>query len=118
MKINFTQNHHDLITLSPNVVDIPTNKSFKFNVTVKGESPGHVDVTGTATPSNVIDDSNLFFRIIVANSRVIIYFSLTVGWIYFVAWSVSFYPQLVINYKRKSVVGLSFDFMALNFMGK
>jgi LCT (Lysosomal Cystine Transporter) family transporter len=76
-----------------------------------------MDVTGTANPKNIIDDTNLFFRIIVANSRIIIYVSLIVGWVYFVAWSISFYPQIFINYKRKSVVGLSFDFMALNFVG-
>lgn len=39
------------------------------------------------------------------------------GWIYFAAWSVSFYPQIFINFKRKSVVGLNFDFLALNIMG-
>uniref|UniRef100_A0A8C5P8K3 Cystinosin, lysosomal cystine transporter n=1 Tax=Leptobrachium leishanense TaxID=445787 RepID=A0A8C5P8K3_9ANUR len=40
-----------------------------------------------------------------------------IGWIYFVAWSVSFYPQVFENWKRKSVVGLSFDFLALNLTG-
>ena len=40
-----------------------------------------------------------------------------VGWIYFVAWSISFYPQIWINFRRKSVVGLNFDFVALNIIG-
>lgn len=39
------------------------------------------------------------------------------GWIYFVAWSVSFYPQIWDNFKRKSVVGLNFDYIALNITG-
>lgn len=66
--------------------------------------------------------------------------SVTVGWMYFLAWSVSFYPQVYINYTRKrqhklsnrkdpllpqytsvycfySVVGLNFDFLALNIVG-
>lgn len=47
----------------------------------------------------------------------IYYISQVVGWIYFAAWSVSFYPQIYINFKRKSVVGLNFDFLALNFVG-
>lgn len=42
---------------------------------------------------------------------------ITTGWIYFTAWSISFYPQIWVNFKRKSVVGLSFDFLALNFTG-
>ena len=68
-----------------------------------------------------------------------------IGWIYFAAWSVSFYPQVYENYRRKryektnsfllnntqitnhylkhfsisfcSVVGLNFDFLSLNVVG-
>ncbi|XP_070051995.1 cystinosin homolog isoform X3 [Nicotiana tomentosiformis] len=36
------------------------------------------------------------------------------GWIAFVLWSISFYPQVVLNFRRKSVVGLNFDFVVLN----
>jgi cystinosin len=39
------------------------------------------------------------------------------GWIYFVCWSFSFYPQVVSNFRRKSVVGLSLDFQLLNLLG-
>jgi cystinosin len=40
-----------------------------------------------------------------------------IGWIYFAAWSLSFYGQVVENYKRKSVHGLSFDFEVYNLTG-
>jgi len=53
----------------------------------------------------------------VAKSRALIYTSIVFGWVYFVAWSVSFYPQIWINYRRKSVEGLNFDFLALNIVG-
>lgn len=55
--------------------------------------------------------------------------SIIIGWVYFVAWSVSFYPQVYENFVRKryqfylccflpnSVVGLSFDFLAYNLLG-
>ncbi|XP_058093827.1 cystinosin homolog [Magnolia sinica] len=36
------------------------------------------------------------------------------GWIAFFSWSLSFYPQVILNYTRKSVVGLNFDFLVLN----
>ncbi|KDP46357.1 hypothetical protein JCGZ_10197 [Jatropha curcas] len=36
------------------------------------------------------------------------------GWIAFGSWSVSFYPQVILNFRRKSVVGLNFDFVVLN----
>ncbi|KAM3306887.1 cystinosin [Capsicum chacoense] len=38
----------------------------------------------------------------------------TLGWIAFFSWSISFYPQVILNFKRKSVVGLNFDFVVLN----
>lgn len=40
-----------------------------------------------------------------------------VGWTYFAAWSISFWPQVFINIRRKSVVGLSLDYLALNILG-
>ncbi|XP_044502264.1 cystinosin homolog [Mangifera indica] len=36
------------------------------------------------------------------------------GWISFISWSVSFYPQVILNFRRKSVIGLNFDFVLLN----
>lgn len=36
------------------------------------------------------------------------------GWTAFVSWSISFYPQVILNFRRKSVVGLNFDFVVLN----
>ena len=40
-----------------------------------------------------------------------------IGWTYFSAWSLSFYPQIILNFSRKSVVGLSLDFQLLNLVG-
>ncbi|KAL2523259.1 Cystinosin-like protein [Forsythia ovata] len=36
------------------------------------------------------------------------------GWTAFASWSISFYPQVILNFRRKSVVGLNFDFLLLN----
>lgn len=43
--------------------------------------------------------------------------STILGWLYFSAWSISFYPQFILNYRRKSVEGLSLDFVVLNVVG-
>ncbi|PIA16748.1 cystinosin [Coemansia reversa NRRL 1564] len=43
--------------------------------------------------------------------------SAVLGWTYFVAWSVSFYPQIILNYRRKSVEGLSIDYLIYNLYG-
>jgi hypothetical protein len=46
-------------------------------------------------------------------------FSSIIGYIYFVSWSVSFYPQIITNYQRKHITGLSTDssiLAVLNYM--
>ncbi|KAJ6849956.1 putative cystinosin-like protein isoform X1 [Iris pallida] len=37
-----------------------------------------------------------------------------VGWLAFFSWSFSFYPQVILNFRRKSVVGLNFDYLVFN----
>jgi cystinosin len=40
-----------------------------------------------------------------------------IGWIYFLCWSISFYPQLLLNFRRKTTSGTTIDFPALNLLG-
>lgn len=56
-------------------------------------------------------------RFLVIHSTAVDLLSQIIGWIYFLAWSVSFYPQAWENFTRKSVVGLNLDFLALNLTG-
>jgi len=44
-------------------------------------------------------------------------FSAVLGWAYTIAWSSSFYFQVLLNYQRKFVGGLSIDYVNLNFLG-
>lgn len=41
----------------------------------------------------------------------------TFGWCYVVCWGISLYPPLLLNYRTKSVEGISIDFVWLNFGG-
>jgi cystinosin len=43
--------------------------------------------------------------------------SSAIGYTYFICWSVSFYPQALSNFSRKSTQGLSPDFCGLNVIG-
>ncbi|OAL05852.1 hypothetical protein IQ06DRAFT_266235 [Phaeosphaeriaceae sp. SRC1lsM3a] len=43
--------------------------------------------------------------------------SRVLGWMYFLSWSASFYPQPISNYFRKSTLGLAIDFPTLNVLG-
>lgn len=58
-----------------------------------------------------------YVRVTIAVYPWLILLSDICGWLYFAAWSVSFYPQIYLNWKRKSVIGLNFDFVALNILG-
>ncbi|TQS39329.1 hypothetical protein Golomagni_00149 [Golovinomyces magnicellulatus] len=39
------------------------------------------------------------------------------GWAYTLLWSVSFYPQPILNYKRTSTVGTTIDYPVINVLG-
>jgi uncharacterized protein with PQ loop repeat len=43
--------------------------------------------------------------------------SAVLGWIYFLAWSLSFYAQPILNYKLKMCAGLSQEFLFFNITG-
>lgn len=64
---------------------------------------------GFILPSNLSDN--------VDHRKTIEYVSGIIGWTYFMAWSISFYPQLYTNWQRQSVVGLSLDFELYNLIG-
>lgn len=52
---------------------------------------------------SLILSSSLTFKIhfMVVHSNALLVISQVIGWIYFVAWSVSFYPQVWENFRRK-----------------
>ncbi|KAM3429197.1 hypothetical protein MY4824_008396 [Beauveria thailandica] len=39
------------------------------------------------------------------------------GWVYFTLWSLSFYPQALLNFRRRSTTGTTVDFPWLNVLG-
>lgn len=63
------------------------------------------------------NQDDVFVRLVVARSSIISVLVIVTGWIYFGAWSISFYPQIILNWQRKSVIGLNFDFLLLNIIG-
>jgi len=45
--------------------------------------------------------SESFVRVTVMHSNIVDILGLVIGWMYFFAWSISFYPQIVENIRRK-----------------
>uniref|UniRef100_A0A1Y9H8V3 Cystinosin homolog n=1 Tax=Anopheles farauti TaxID=69004 RepID=A0A1Y9H8V3_9DIPT len=121
VRLNFSTEHADLVEVLPtSLVVSPGDGGFidrVYEIGLKGVSPGQFDLVAQVLPTGIIDVAAAFIRVTVANSQAIIVISNVIGWIYFAAWTVSFWPQMIINYRRQSVVGLSFDFLTLNLVG-
>ncbi|KAJ3643343.1 hypothetical protein Zmor_026061 [Zophobas morio] len=113
--IHFEIQHTDIVRVKPSSVTINTTGDSSIEITVEAIGAGHSEVAANATAT--IYDQNAFVRVTVYKVSGLDIFSEVIGWIYFVAWSISFYPQIYINFRRKSVVGLNFDFLALNIVG-
>jgi len=85
-------------------------------LSVFGAQPGRTTVfANTSTPD--VDVSRAFVRVEVYQSSWLYIISVIAGWAYFICWSVCFYPQVYRNFSNKSVVGLSFDFVAISQTG-
>jgi cystinosin len=52
-----------------------------------------------------------------ASSSFLHLISISSGWIYFFCWSFSFYPQPILNFRRRSTSGTTIDFPAINVLG-
>ncbi|XP_043984892.1 cystinosin isoform X1 [Gambusia affinis] len=108
------ENYSSIITL-PEQVLLP-EKATSATFTVIAHDVGQV--TAHLFSNNThLDSLSSRIRFIVIHSSVLSVVAQVIGWIYFVTWSVSFYPQAWENWKRKSVVGLNFDFLSLNLTG-
>ncbi|KAF7646235.1 hypothetical protein LDENG_00191250 [Lucifuga dentata] len=114
IQINVTysskKNYSSIITLPEQVLLAAGVASVSF------EAAAH-DV-GQVTAHLLVNNTQMLrIRFMVVHSNALLLINQVIGWIYFVAWSISFYPQAWDNWRRKSVVGLNFDFLALNLTG-
>ncbi|KFU86284.1 Cystinosin, partial [Chaetura pelagica] len=112
LNITHSSKHSTIVEL-PAEVQVPAGHT-KADFQVKADDVGQVTVYLYAINSN-LTGPRIQFQVI--HSIIVRYAAEVIGWIYFLAWSISFYPQLFENWRRKSVVGLSFDFIALNLTG-
>nr|XP_012634771.1 cystinosin isoform X2 [Microcebus murinus] len=111
-EITFASKNITILELPDEVLVPPGVTDSSFQVTSR--NVGQVTIYLHGNHSN---QTGPRIRFLVIHSSVVSIINQVIGWIYFVAWSVSFYPQVIKNWRRKSVIGLSFDFVALNLTG-
>lgn len=85
-------------------------------ISVKTRSPGKTVISPKGIP-DIIETSKATVTLSIVRSKSLEVFIHLIGWLYFCLWSVSFYPQIFLNFKRKSVAGLNLDFVVLNLLG-
>lgn len=110
--ITYSSKNETIVRLPAEIILLANSDRSVFNVTA--EDVGQVTAY---LLSNNSHSKRARIRFLVIHSLTVEVLEQIIGWIYFLAWSVSFYPQVFVNWKRKSVVGLSFDFLALNLTG-
>ncbi|KAF4517185.1 hypothetical protein B566_EDAN005617 [Ephemera danica] len=109
--------HGGVVSLNETNFNVASGKSFKEYIGVSSLDAGHEEITVNVDPENAAGAQNAFVKILAMHSYEVQVTSVVLGWLYFAAWSVSFYPQMYINWQRKSVIGLNFDFVYLNIIG-
>ncbi|XP_064424660.1 cystinosin isoform X1 [Latimeria chalumnae] len=113
--IKYSSKNTTIVEL-PDQVILPTNSVTPVFFPVKAKKVGQVTVC-LISNNSALNSSQTRIHFLVVHSNALYVINQVVGWVYFLAWSVSFYPQVLENWKRKSVIGLSFDFIALNLTG-
>ena len=108
-----------------NIVDlvIPTALTLKSSTTslpisFTGKVPGVVVVSllMRTQDESVKMTNDLIHRIRVGKYKSAEYLSSILGWIYVLVWNVSSYPQLIKNFRRKSIVGVHLDYLCKIFL--
>ncbi|KAM9035951.1 cystinosin [Sarcophilus harrisii] len=112
LDVVFTSKNQSVLEF-PNEVPVPAGQEATC-FSVRGLDVGQVTLLLRVNGSN---HTSALVHFLVFRSQALEWLNQVIGWIYFMAWSVSFYPQVFENWRRKSVVGLSFDFIALNLTG-
>ncbi|XP_027202510.2 lysosomal cystine transporter cystinosin [Dermatophagoides pteronyssinus] len=119
---NSTENNCNILELSEYDYIFKDGENSTKIITIKTLKQGKTQLVAHAkwisnTSNLTVDAWKAYVTVNIGVSDTILVISAIIGWIYFIAWSISFYPQIWDNYKRKSVVGLNFDFVGLNITG-
>uniref|UniRef100_A0A182SRZ4 Cystinosin homolog n=1 Tax=Anopheles maculatus TaxID=74869 RepID=A0A182SRZ4_9DIPT len=117
--LTITWDVEEVINISPSSIATNGCNDTNFSVQVSASQQGRFIIRPIIISSAPLDDDNgrLFVQLKVAKYRPLIIISMLIGWAYTVCWTIGDYFQAWTSYRRKSVVGLSFDFLYLNIVG-
>ncbi|CAH1974853.1 unnamed protein product [Acanthoscelides obtectus] len=90
--------HEDVVKINESIITISANE--KIPIEIEAIGAGHAEVFANSS-STIIRVEDVFIKVTVFKILELDTLSLGVGWIYFLAWSISFYPQIYYNWKRR-----------------
>ncbi|GAB6031653.1 hypothetical protein CHUAL_009412 [Chamberlinius hualienensis] len=108
--------HNNVVKLSDYEI-LFNNDTWHYNVTAFGENAGKVVVTAYFRNWDNDSTTDAYVRLSVPVHHYVDVLSDVFGWIYFVCWTSTFYPQMYLNFRRKSITGLSMDYIVFNLLG-
>ncbi|XP_053698760.1 cystinosin homolog [Sabethes cyaneus] len=120
LSVLFNAADNTFVLVRPHTTRIYEKQNYRRNLSrleANGLRPGRFVVTAKVEPKGEVDDRRLFVHLKIALNQPMIYISLLIGWSYTACWSTGYYPQILLNYRKRSVVGLSFDFLHINIVG-
>lgn len=88
-----------------------------WQVILNSTTVGKTVVRLHTLPPGLVSTEDAFVRLAVIIDPGLNVFGDVLGWVYTIAWDISFFPQIVHNWRRRSVIGLSFDYLTFNFIG-
>ncbi|KJE93848.1 cystinosin-like protein [Capsaspora owczarzaki ATCC 30864] len=106
-----------IVNIQTLTVTLPANSTAQVIAYASALGAGNPDLKFTMGGADPAFRGDLSLGISIVKNKPLSIVITVIGWIYFVAWSISFYPQVYENFRRKSVVGLNFDFLAYNITG-
>ncbi len=104
-----------IILNSPNIVKLGTSRNCQitlshessFPLKLEGKNPGvtemlvHISFADKDLGSVKWNGTDLHYIIAVGHSKSVLYLITALGWFYVFVWNLSFYPQVMKNFKRK-----------------
>ncbi|XP_045614341.2 cystinosin homolog [Procambarus clarkii] len=116
VNVSFQQTK-EVVDLPPPLLLCDGSQGDWWDVVINTTYNGKATLTAQVDPPGVVESRDAFALVSVMTNPSIDVAADVLGWLYTIAWDVSFLPQIYRNWHRKSVMGLSFDFLTLNFIG-
>ncbi|KAK7071245.1 hypothetical protein SK128_015149 [Halocaridina rubra] len=115
--VNITFSTEDLWEDIDPIYVCQDSRELTWLIYVNSTNNGKAVLSATAEPQGIVNDEDAFIRVGIMLHSAINVVGDVLGWIYTIAWDISFLPQIYHNWRRRSVTGLAFDFLCFNFIG-